>query len=296
VGEFSSIADILLAPATGPGGEQAYLEVRCASPPAISLLSRNTAGSAAALGQASFQGPGVTGDGDEAVFAGQFGLSGCCHLYLRDLGAGTTTQLDRASGETGASANGELEFFAISADGCRAAFESRATNLVAEAAPDPAEEPTEVYVRQLAPCVEPPGGEGGSGGGGGSGPGGGEQGPGGFGSGGASQAGSSPSGAMAVSGGIASVHSLRLTGGRVVADVGGPATFTVRIRRLVATPRRHWRLVRGASSFSTFAAGPASYALPSLGPGTYRLNVHLSGMPEGESFVRRLTVVAADHP
>ena len=87
--EFSSIADNLLAPATGPGGEQAYLKDRCASPPTISLLSRTTGGAAAAFAQASYIGPGVSADGGKAVFAGQFGLSGCCHLYLRDVGAGT---------------------------------------------------------------------------------------------------------------------------------------------------------------------------------------------------------------
>lgn len=294
--EFSSIADNLLAPAAGPGGEQAYLENRCAAPPTISLLSRTTGGTPAALGQASFRGPGVSADGGEAVVAAQFGLSGCCHLYLRDIGAGTTTQLDRASGEAGASANGELEFFAISANGCRAVFESRATNLVAEGAPDPAAEPTEVYVRQLAPCLESDG-EGGSGGGSGdakSGAGGG------VGSGGCGA--ESPGGSMAAgcpgppSAGskIATVRSLKIAGGRVRADISGPATFTIRIRRLVTAPRRTWRFVR-ATSFVATAAGPMTIRLPKLGPGSYRLNIHLAGMPEGDSFVRRLTVSPGGH-
>jgi TolB protein len=299
--EFSSIADNLLAPATGPGGEQAYLENRCASPPAISLLSRTTGGSPAALGQASFIGPGVSDDGDKAVFAAQFGLSGCCHLYLRDVGAGTTTQLDRATGEAGAVANGELEFFAISANGCRAVFESRATNLVAEAAPDPGEVPTEAYVRQLAPCVAPGGGEGGGGsGGGGEMPsgddGGGGEGPGnGSGSGASAGVGSAASGSAAPGAGtIATVVSLRIVHGRIVADVSGSATFAVRIRRLVVAPRRDWRLVR-TTSFEVRAAGQTTFPLPTLGAGTYRLNIHLAGMPEGESFVRRLTVTGG-HP
>jgi hypothetical protein len=310
--EFSSIADNLLAPATGPGGEQAYLENRCASPPAISLLSRTTGGSAAALGQASFIGPGVSEDGGKAVFAAQFGLSGCCHLYLRDVGARTTTQLDRAGGEAGAVANGELEFFAISANGCRAVFESRATNLVAEAAPDPGEEPTEVYVRQLAPCIGM-GGEGGSGGGEGEGgPGGGD--PGGDGGSGAGPGGGVPDacGRQGTGGGgatgtgcpasavvgaakIATVRSLKVVAGRIVANVDAPAAFTVRIRRLVVVPRRHWRLVESTSAAAT-AAGQTTIPLPKLGAGTYRLNIHLAGMPEGESFVRRLTVTGGGRP
>lgn len=304
--EFSSIADNLLAPASGPGGEQAYLENRCASPPTISLLSRTTGGSAAALGQASFIGPGVSDESGKAVFAAQFGLSGCCHLYLRDVGAGTTAQLDRASGEAGASANGELEFFAISANGCRAVFESRATNLVAEAAPDAGEEPTEVYVRQLAPCVEAGGGEeeggpgeGGDGGGGGSGPGGAPDdcgGPGtGGGSGSAAVVGTGCSGPPAVGAQkIATVRSLKVVAGRILADVDAPATFTVRIRRLVISPHRHWPLVR-TTSVAT-AAGVTSIPLPHLVPGIYRLNIHLAGMPEGESFVRRLTVAGGGRP
>jgi Tol biopolymer transport system component len=294
--EFSSIADNLLAPAGGPGGEQAYLEDRCAAPPTIALVSRSSAGPAAAFGQASFQGPGVSADGGEAVFAGQFGLSGCCHLYLRDLEAGTTTQLDRASGEAGTSADGELELFAISANGCRAAFESRATNLVAEAAPDPGEEPTEVYVRQLAPCAENGGsgegpGDGGNAGGGNC--------PGSAAAGDAT-CGSGGSGAPATSaaplgvGGIAGVSSLKVGRRGIAAEVSGPATFTLRVRRLLTAPRRHWRLIR-TTSFATLAAGPATIPLPKLVSGAYRLNIHLAGMPEGDSFVRRL-VVPPGHP
>lgn len=298
--EFSSIADNLLAPASGPGGEQAYLKNRCASPPTVSLLSRTSGGTPAAFAQASFIGPGVSEDGAKAVFAGQFGLSGCCHLYLRDVGAGTTTQLDRATGEAGVVADGELEFFAIAANGCRAVFASRATNLAAEAAPDPAEEPTEVYVRQLAPCAESTEGEGEGGPGGGDGTGGDGGSGGGLGGGsGVCVAGSPASGCSGLApvgaAKTATVRSLKVLAGRVLADVDGPATFTVRIRRLVTAPRRDWRLVR-TTSFATSAAGATTIPLPKLGPGTYRLNIHLAGMPEGESFVRRLTVAAGGHP
>ncbi len=271
--EFSSIAQNLLTPAGGPGGEQAYLEDRCASPPTITLLSRTTAGTAAALGQASFMGPGVSADGGKAVFAAQFGLSGCCHLYLRDVGGATTAQLDRATGEAGVAANGELELFAIAANGCRAVFESRATNLVAETAPDPGEEPTEVYVRQLAPCAESDGkGEG----------------PG-SGSSGSMGSGSAASASVLGVGKTATVFSLKVGRRGIVVAASGPGAFTIRIRRLVTAPRRDWRLVR-TTAFATSSAGATTIPLPKLGPGTYRLNIHLAGMPEGESFVRRLTV------
>lgn len=282
--EFSSAAQNLLAPAGGPGGEQAYLANRCASPPTISLLSRTTGGAPAALGQASFRGPGVSDDGSEAAFAAQFGVTGCCHLYLRDLGAGTTSQLDRASGEAGAPANGELEFFAVSGNGCRAVFESRATNLVAEATPDPAAEPTEVYVRQLAPCVED------APGGGGAGPSGGSGGP--MGSGPVPSGTSTPASLRV--GRIATVTSLKVGPRGIRVEVSGPATFAVRIRRLVIAPRRDWRLMRTTSFVA--AAGVTTIPLPRLGPGRYRLNIHLDGMPEGESFVRRLTVSPDRHP
>jgi hypothetical protein len=54
-------------------------------------------------------------------------------------------------------------------------------------------------------------------------------------------------------------------------------------------------LVR-TTSFAAPAAGQATFPLPNLAPGTYRLNIHEAGMPEGRSFVRRLTVAAARHP
>jgi hypothetical protein len=79
------------------------------------------------------------------------------------------------------------------------------------------------------------------------------------------------------------------TPGRITADVDGSAGFTVRIRRLVSAPHRHWRLIR-TGSFSAGGVGRATYDLPALGPGTYRLNIHESGMPEGDGFVRTLTV------
>lgn len=281
--EFSSTAGNLLLPATTPAnGEQAYLADRCSEPPTISLLSITTDGSLAGIGQASFASPGARDDGSDAVFMAQFGAFGCCHLYLREVGAGTTTQLDRATGETGAVADGELEFFAISANGCRAVFESRATNLVAALAPDPGEEPTEAYVRQLAPCAEAGGGSGDVDG---------APGPG-EGSAGSPSDTSAPPVVGAAK--IATVRSLKVVGGRILANLDGPATFTIRIRRLVVASHRDWRLVRTTSV--AIGAGRATIPLPSLTPGTYRLTIHLDGMPEGESFVRRLRVPGRGHP
>lgn len=277
--EFSSTAGNLLLPSTTPAnGEQAYLADRCSGPPTISLLSITTGGSLAGIGQASFASSGVRDDGSAAVFMAQFGAFGCCHLYLREVGAGTTAQLDRATGEAGAVADGELEFFAISANGCRGVFESRATNLVAEAAPDPGEEPTQVYVRQLAPCAEAGGGGGAPGSG--------------VGSAGSPSATSGPP--VVGPAKIATVRSLKVVGGRIVAAVDAPATFAVRIRRLIVASHRHWRLVRMTSI--AIGAGQTKLPLPSFPPGTYRLNIHLDGTPEGESFVRRLTVPGRGRP
>lgn len=272
---LESSATNLLAPAgSGLPTNQTYVLDRCAEPPAITLASEADAGTLASFSYGAYEAPGVTEGGGAAVFAAEFPSSSCCHLYLRDLRTARTTILDRAGGEAGALADEGVQYFAVAASGCRVAFATRATNLGAGTAPDPGEEPTEVYVRQVAPCEVSAAGPS-------------DPGPadGGSGHGNLPSAGSSspPANPVAV------VRSLKVARGRIVAEVSGPATFTVHIRRLATAPRRQWGLVR-TGSFSASAAGAATYDLPALGPGTYRLNVHESGMPEGEGTVRRLTV------
>lgn len=273
----SSASNLLAPDESGLPANQTYVLDRCAEPPAIELASKAEAGTLASFSYSAFEAPAIAEGGAATVFAAEFPTSRCCHLYLRDLGTGRTTILDRASGEAGALADEQVQYFAIAASGCRVAFATTATNLGAGAAPDPGEEPTEVYVRQVAPCVTgappPPDSHPTEDGGGSPDP---------------THRPSTSSSAPLV-GGIAAVRSLKVSRFRITADVSGPATFTVRVRRLIAAPHRHWPLV-GTGTFSADAAGPATYELPSLAPGTYRLNIHESGLPEGQSSLRRLTV------
>ncbi len=156
-GALLSSATNLLEPRRSgiEGGQgQTYVFDRCAAAGTVALTSVQEGGELFVVSDGGYEAPTVTADGGKAAFAASTDGSCGCRLYLRDLAAGTTTRLDRASGATGALANQEVQYFGIAASGCRVAFASRATNLVAEAAPGLAEElePVEVYVRQLAPC------------------------------------------------------------------------------------------------------------------------------------------------
>jgi hypothetical protein len=284
--EIESNASNLLAPArTGLPGGQTYVIDRCAEPPTTELISLREGGRPVAFSYSGYQSSAATADGGEAVFAAEFTGSPCCHLYLRDHGAGTTQTLDRASGEAGALANEQVQFFAISANGCRVAFATAATNLGAGTVPDPGEGPTEIYVRQLAPCA--------SGGGGGESPGGGSGGeePSGDGTGGGSpglgegSGGGSP-GASPSSSLRPALRSIAIAKRRLVAVANGPGPITVTIRRHVSGSRHGWRLVRTIRAAAD-AAGRASIPLPRLAPGRYRVEVHLRGAPRR---VRTLTV------
>lgn len=66
--------------------------------------------------------------------------------YVRDVYAGRTILVSRASGAAGAAANGTTSGIAISADGTHVAFSSQATNL----SPDDADTTSDTYVRDLA--------------------------------------------------------------------------------------------------------------------------------------------------
>ena len=138
----------------GLSGSQAYVLDRCAATPKFTLASLDEAGNIFNTAFGGYEAPTVTADGDEAIFAGETAEERNFHVYLRNLGAGTTSIVDRASGASGAVADAQVQNLAISATGCRVVFSSAATNLVAGSAPGLAEElePSEVYVRQLAPC------------------------------------------------------------------------------------------------------------------------------------------------
>jgi hypothetical protein len=161
-----------LYPAAAVSAPQIYLTDLCASPVSTMLVSRADGEEGAPVDE----GGGVTAlgaseDGRYILFEGTLDAHGTGsasegRLYVRDLTAGHTTLIDRASGAEGELANEHREQGAlsavISANGCRVAFVTRAT-ILTEPMP-PVNEPFETYIRQLARCEESaseqhPGGE-----------------------------------------------------------------------------------------------------------------------------------------
>lgn len=265
-GEIESTATNLLEPGrSGIEGGQTYVFDRCAAARAITLTSVQEGGAPFFISNAGYEAPTVTADGSEAVFAGSTDGSCGCRLYLRDLAAGTTTPVDRASGVAGAPANQEVQYFGIAANGCRVAFATRATNLVAEAAPDPGEEPTELYVRQLAPCREeakgPPAGGGGS-------------------------PAAPPVAVVPRATKVTSGHLGRKTLWLVF---DGPGQARIRIQAQVTGRRHGWHQVKSLIA-KAVAAGPVKVALPRLASGPYRLKFRLQGDPDNPTLTKRLNV------
>jgi Tol biopolymer transport system component len=134
-------------------GPQIYLRDLCSNPASTTLISQDASG----IAGDAYGVFGASADASDILFAGEF--TNGYHLFLRDLETGQTTQLDRADGSEGVSANKESQQAAISVNGCRVAFDSQATNLFGQTGPPEGpngETPTEVYVRQLAACHEEP--------------------------------------------------------------------------------------------------------------------------------------------
>ena len=139
---------------------QVYLTNLCTTPLQTTLVSRadGAAGAPAAVGNsANPRVSGASADGRYILFNALGSLLGedtntSRHLYLRDLQTGETTLVDRATGPAGEEANSNPEGSAISANGCRVAFATDATNL---REPAPANDQREIYVRQLASCLPP---------------------------------------------------------------------------------------------------------------------------------------------
>jgi hypothetical protein len=134
-------------------GAQIYLRDLCSAPASTMLISQD----ASSIAGDAYGAFGASANGNDILFAG--GFESGYHLFLRDLGTGQTTQLDRASGSEGVSADKESQEAAISNNGCRVVFDSKATNLFGQTGPPEGpngEIPTEVYVRQLAACHEEP--------------------------------------------------------------------------------------------------------------------------------------------
>jgi Tol biopolymer transport system component len=149
-----------LYPAAKTSAPQIYLTDLCSTPTSTTLVSRADGEDGAALGE-STEVPmplGASADGRYILFASTLqahgtGTAAKKHLYIRDLNTGHTTLIDRARGPEGEIANQQPEAGAISANGCRVAFATRATNLTAQA--PPLSDPFETYIRQLAPCQPP---------------------------------------------------------------------------------------------------------------------------------------------
>lgn len=149
-----------LYPAAKTATAEIYLTDVCSTPTSTTLVSRADGTEGAPLG-AGTEVPlplGASEDGRYILFAATFEAHGTGpaakkHLYIRDLDTGHTTLVDRASGPEGEIANQQPEAGAISANGCRVAFATRATNLTAQA--PPLNDPFETYIRQLAPCQPP---------------------------------------------------------------------------------------------------------------------------------------------
>ncbi|HSS34177.1 MAG TPA: hypothetical protein VLL27_12935 [Solirubrobacterales bacterium] len=259
---LSSIAFNLLAPSPlEVSGEQVYVADVCASPPSVTLASKNAT---APFAPFAYSVAASSEDGSKAIFAAEFAGSPCCHLYLRDLAAGTTSQLDRASGPAGALPDAEVQEFALSANGCRAVFATRATNLDGEGPPQ-GEEPTEVYVRQLVPCSDLPDAASGE----------------------ILGKTSADPPRPASQAPIGKLKIQTVAKRKLVLGLSAAGQVTVRVRRLVPSRPREWRLIQTIEG-RLDSAGTLTLPLSSLEPGRYRLNVHLHGAAAGT--VRWLTV------
>ncbi len=216
-----------------------YVRDLCASPPTTELISLDEAGDP--FEEATFAGAGS--DGRRALIEGE--PPSPRHLYLRDLGSGQTRLIDRASGLSGEPGDGEVAWAAISANGCRAAFTSAATNLTPQTPPSGSSNLLQAYVRQLGGCEAsspPPGGSTGVG----------------------SATGGPPARAR--------LEVRRLTRTRLLLWFSTTAEARLRIRHRAGGGR--WPLVRTLPVRAS-AAGPLAVELPRLGAGRYRLAVRL---------------------
>jgi Tol biopolymer transport system component len=159
----STATNLYLYEGSPLAGPQIYLADDCISPATTTLLSRANGedGAPANTGGETPEILGASADGQDILFSATLNAAGTGpetlqHLYIRDLQTGQTTPIDRASGAEGEIANSRLEGDggAISANGCRVAFASKAENLTEQPLPVSAE--NEIYIRQLASCHEEP--------------------------------------------------------------------------------------------------------------------------------------------
>ncbi len=262
-----------LSPSGGDPLRGVYLRDFCGSRPTTTLISLNEEGEP--FEQALF--PTTTADG-QVAFLAQFEFFEPRHLFLRDPATQRTTLLDRATGEEGEPANGEIVdqgAALVAAGGCRAIFTTNANNLFSEEVALPATPQT--FVRQIAPCkvTPPPPGKSGPP------PAADRAAP----ETGLAPAASSP--ALAKSVGV-----VGLSRRAVRISFDGPGRARVRIQRLAANGRGSWKLVKSLY-VDAVAAGVVRVRLPQLPAGRYRLKLRLQGDPDNPTLSRRLPASGA---
>ncbi len=150
---FQTIAS--LDPSDTNGGLQGDIYVRDLGLNTTTLVSRGT-GTPPAGPQRS-EHPTISDDGNEIAFdtfnsldAGADTMAGSKDVYLRDVGAQTTTLISRADGDAGTIGNGSSGSPSISGDGTKVAFETNASNLGA----GDANTTSDVHLRDTAPTPD----------------------------------------------------------------------------------------------------------------------------------------------
>jgi hypothetical protein len=247
-----------------PGGEDPtrgiYLRDLCASTPTTTLVSVRENGESFEEAESP-----VTTDDGRIGFEAQNPFPERRHFYLRDVAAGTTTLIDRATGAAGDPGNSGVEWNAISANGCRAAFATESTNLIVPAPPETADR--QAYVRQLAPCVPQPlrgGGQVPTGGG--------------------------DPGKRSAGPALASEVKLQRLGGKALwLGFDGPGRARVRVQKLLTEPKRGWKLAKSVI-VTAAGAGQCEVDLAMLAPGRYRLKFRLQGNPDNLTLTRPFVV------
>lgn len=188
------------------------------------------------------------------------------HFYMRDVTAGQTTLVDRATGPAGEPGGNEVEWNAIAANGCRAAFVTESTNLT-EPEP-PVGVRRQIYVRQLAPCVPKP-----------------------------SDPGPTPAAGAGRPAGPAPASAIgfqRLGTKALWLSFDGAGRACVRIQKLVG--REHnWKLIKSVIVNAT-GAGRYEVDLAGLAPARYTLKFRLQGNPDNPTFIRALTISGGSKP